>query len=112
MKGLIFVGFLSLSLHLSAQNISEASDTEKKIAYVSVKVWEDMLVLNDEQKEKLMYLVTQYEMNKNVIFKSDKNIKLKNKELELLEQKHHEKFEKFLDDKQIETFNTQIKSGV
>lgn len=109
---LLLSSFMTFSL--SAQDISAATPTEKKLAAINVEGWQNKLILNVKQKEKMLELVTLYEMNKNGIYKSDSDMDTKNKELEALETAHHAKVGEFLSEKQFATFNTLIaatKSG-
>jgi len=107
---LIFCG----SIGAYAQNTEEATDVEKKLAKINVDGWKSKLVLSVTQSEKMLEVVTQYEMGKNIIYKSDTEMDVKNKDLEELEKTHYVKVGELLSEKQFATFNeliAEIKSG-
>ena len=107
---LIFCG----SIGAYAQNTEEATDVEKKLAKINVDGWKSKLVLSVTQSEKMLEVVTQYEMGKNMIYKSDTEMDVKNKDLEELEKTHYVKVGELLSEKQFATFNeliAEIKSG-
>jgi len=107
---LIFCG----SIGTYAQNTEEATDVEKKLAKINVDGWKSKLVLSVTQSEKMLEVVTQYEMGKNMIYKSDTEMDVKNKDLEELEKTHYVKVGELLSEKQFATFNeliAEIKSG-
>ena len=107
---LIFCG----SIGAYAQNTEEATDIEKKLAKINVDGWKSKLVLSVTQSEKMLEVVTQYEMGKNMIYKSDTEMDVKNKDLEELEKTHYVKVGELLSEKQFATFNeliTEIKKG-
>ena len=107
---LIFCG----SIGAYAQNTEEATDIEKKLAKINVDGWKSKLVLSVTQSEKMLEVVTQYEMGKNMIYKSDTEMDVKNKDLEELEKTHYVKVGELLSEKQFATFNeliAEIKSG-
>lgn len=109
---ILFFGFFALSVN--AQDISKATDIEKKLAQVNVETLANKLMLSVNQKEKLLSVVTAYEMNKNIIFKSEGEMDDKNKKLEELEKEHHTKVEELLNEQQFEKFNAlvaEVKSG-
>ena len=81
---LIFCG----SIGAYAQNTEEATDVEKKLAKINVDGWKSKLVLSVTQSEKMLEVVTQYEMGKNIIYKSDTEMDVKNKDLEELGADH------------------------
>jgi len=107
---LLFCG----SIGVYAQNTEEATDVEKKLAKINVDGWKSKLVLTVKQSEEMLEVVTQYEMGKNMIYKSDTEMDVKNKDLEELEKAHYVKVGELLSEKQFATFNeliAEIKSG-
>lgn len=110
-KTFLLVLFLSCTIGISAQNIAEATESEKKSALVNVEGLQSKLILNVKQKEKMLEIVTLYEMGKRAIFKSDIDMDAKNKELEILELAHHTKIGEILNEKQFAKYNEAIVSS-
>lgn len=110
-KTFLLVLFLSCAMGISAQNIAEATESEKKSALVNVEGLQSKLVLNVKQKEQMLEIVTLYEMGKRAIFKSDIDMDAKNKELEILELAHHKKIGGMLNEKQFAKYNEAIVSS-
>ena len=109
---LLLLFFCSICTY--AQDTKDATEVEKKLAKINVDGWKSKLVLSVSQSEKMLEVVTLYEMGKNMIYKSDTEIDVKNKELEALEKTHHAKVGELLSEKQFATFNeliAEIKSG-
>ena len=102
---------LCYTIGTSAQNISDASESEKKSAQVNVEGLQSKLLLNVGQKEKMLEVVTLYEMKKYIIYKSDSDMDTKNKELEKLEELHHKKMREMLNEKQLIKYNDAIVSS-
>lgn len=110
-KTFLLLMLFSFTIGISAQNIAEATESEKKSALVNVEGLQSKLLLNVKQKEKMLEVVTLYEMGKHAIFKSDSDMDAKNKELEALEAAHHKKVEEMLNEKQIAKYNEAIVSS-
>lgn len=108
----LFFGFFAFTMF--GQDVANATDIEKKLAAVNVETLTNRLILNVNQKEKMLEVVTLYEMNKNLIFKSEGGMEEKNAKLEELEKTHHAKVGEVLTPEQFEKFNaliTEAKSG-
>lgn len=113
-KTFLLLLFFCFSIGVHAQDTKKATEIEKKLAKINVDGWKNKLVLSVSQSEKMLEVVTQYEMGKNMIFKSDTEMDVKNKDLEELEKTHHTKVGELLSEKQFTTFNeliASIKSG-
>ena len=110
-KTFLLLLFFSCTIGISAQNVADATESEKKSALVNVEGLQSKLLLNVKQKEKMLEVVTLYEMGKHAIFKSESDIEGKNKELEALEAAHHKKVEEVLNEKQFAKYNEAIVSS-
>ena len=113
-KTFLLLLFFCCTAGLYAQDIAEATEVEKKLAKINVEGWKSKLVLSVSQSEKMLEVVTWYEMSKNLIFKSESDMDSKNKELETLEEIYYKKIGELLSEKQFATFNESIalaKSG-
>lgn len=105
----LLIAFLSFVItSASAQNVADATEIEKKLAKLNVDALHGKLTLSEGQKEKLLVVVTQYEMNKNIIFKSEDPMDAKNKKLEELEGTHHTKVGELLSETQFKEFNSLV----
>lgn len=110
-KTFLLLVFFSCTIGISAQNIAEATESEKKSALVNVEGLQSKLLLNVKQKEKMLEIVTLYEMGKHAIYKSDSEMDAKNKELAALEAAHHKKVGEVLNEKQFAKYNEAIVSS-
>lgn len=106
---LAFLLFFSFQF-LFSQDISQASESIKKIAKIGADRWQSALVLTNKQKEKLATLITAYEMKKANIFKSEEiPVEEKNQHLLDLEENQHQNIEKLLTEQQIAKFRSKLK---
>ena len=110
-KEFLMLMFFSFTIGISAQNITEATASEKKSALVNVEGLQSKLLLNVKQKEKMLEIVTLYEMGKHAIYKSNSDMDSKNKELETLELAHHKNIEEVLNEKQFNKYSEAIVSS-
>ena len=109
LKNLFLFGvFTVFSYAAQAQDISKATESEKKSAARNVKTLTNKLLLSVKQSERMMERVTQYEMAKHAVYKSDLDDAEKNKQLIDLEQDHHEKTKDILTPTQYEKFMNGI----
>ena len=109
LKNLFLFGILTaFSYTVQAQDISQATESEKKSAERNVKTLTNKLLLSVKQSERMMERVTQYEMAKHAVYKSDADDVAKNKELIDLEQDHYEKTKDILTPTQYEKFMNSI----
>jgi len=93
-----------------SQDISEATESVKKIAKIGTHRWKNTLILTTTQADKLLKLTTAYEMKKNEIYKSDTlSAEELNAKLSALETSHHKSVEAILNAKQIEKYRSKVK---
>jgi len=110
-KRLLIAFFLFFSSQfVFSQDVSQASESVKKIAKIGTDRWRNTLVLTNKQAEKLLNITTGYEMKKNEIYKSDSaTAEELNQKLLSLEKTHHKSVEAILSEKQIEKFRAKVK---
>lgn len=106
----VFVGVFFISASVFSQDVSEASESVKKIAKVGTDRWKNTLILNTIQVKQLLDLTTVYEMKKSEIFKADGlSAEEMNSKLVALETSHHKLVEEILNDKQKEKYRSKLK---
>lgn len=105
----LFLSIFTCSTMVFGQEVSQASESVKKIAKVGTDRWKNTLILNTVQVKQLLELTTIYEMKKSEIFKAnDLSADEMNSKLIALETDHHKLVEEILNDKQKAKYRSKL----
>ena len=90
-------------------DIANASESVIKIAKHNVNKWKTKLTLSVNQTKMMTERITEFEMKKNAIYKSDTDMEAKNVELTTLQAELQEKMHEIMTPEQYDMYIADIK---